>query len=371
MHMSRRVLTWMALLASLAASLIGCKPTTPFYLHNDGDLSHYKGVATQIEYPDVESDRIADVAKANPPLTVINAEAREIWDLPLQEAIQAAVANSKVVRTVSGSFGNLSTTLANSSTVDPTRAWSPAVPPRPPADRPSMRRASSKAIRASVSRRPWRHSMPTCWRPAISTRRISRRTCKGSSRRSRRSCCNRISGRTKPRSARKSPPVVQVFFRNYTNFLQTNNPNVQFANSWTPYYEAEFTHPLLQGAGVQFNRIAGPNSFAGLNGNSSSPNVVPGNYNGVMIARINQDISLANWKSAVRNMVMGSRTLLLDACTTSIASSTPRWWAATAPCRPGEKSTPCTWKAPAAAKPRKKPRLAPSTSCSALRSKPP
>ena len=95
----------------------------------------------------------------------------------------------------------------------------------------------------------------------------------------------------------------QVFIRNFTNYLQTNNPNVAFSNSWTPYYEAEFTHPLLQGAGVQFNRIAGPNSFAGLNGNSASPNVVPGNYNGVVIARINQDISLANLEAQMRNMV--------------------------------------------------------------------
>ena len=125
MHMSRRVLTWMALFASLAAGLIGCKPTTPFYLRDDGDMSHYKGVATQIEYPDVESDRIADVAKAEPPLTVINAEAREIWDLTLQEAIQTAVANSKVVRTVSGQFGSLSTTLANSF-ASSTRSWLPA-----------------------------------------------------------------------------------------------------------------------------------------------------------------------------------------------------------------------------------------------------
>src|SRR5580692_7937133 len=100
MHMSRRVLTWMALLASLAAGLIGCKPTTPFYLRDDGDLSHYKGVATQIEYPDVESDRIADVAKAAPPLTLTNAEAREIWDLSLQECIQITLANSKIMRTL-------------------------------------------------------------------------------------------------------------------------------------------------------------------------------------------------------------------------------------------------------------------------------
>jgi outer membrane protein TolC len=49
---------------------------------------------------------------------------------------------------------------------------------------------------------------------------------------------------------------------------------------------------LLRGAGVQFNRINGPGTQQG-----------PGNYNGVMIARINTDIALANFEAAVRNLV--------------------------------------------------------------------
>ena len=34
------------------AALAGCQPQQPFYLkHVDCDLAHYKGVATEIEYP--------------------------------------------------------------------------------------------------------------------------------------------------------------------------------------------------------------------------------------------------------------------------------------------------------------------------------
>ena len=41
-----------ALLSFVALWATGCSPTQPFYFHEDGDLSHYVGMATNIEYPD-------------------------------------------------------------------------------------------------------------------------------------------------------------------------------------------------------------------------------------------------------------------------------------------------------------------------------
>ena len=46
----------------------------------------------------------------------------------------------------------------------------------------------------------------------------------------------------------------------------------------------------MQGGGVEFNRIAGPNA-------------TPGNYNGVLIARVNSDISIADFEVAVRDLI--------------------------------------------------------------------
>jgi outer membrane protein TolC len=69
----------------------------------------------------------------------------------------------------------------------------------------------------------------------------------------------------------------------------------------------------LQGSGVEFNRIAGPNSnnglFASTNPTNTSsqsnqnPNFLPGTFNGVVLARINVDIALADFEAGVRNMV--------------------------------------------------------------------
>ena len=53
--------------------------------------------------------------------------------------------------------------------------------------------------------------------------------------------------------------------------------------------------PLLQGAGVQFNRTAGPDA-------------APGVYFGVLIARVNTDISLADFEIGVRNLVADVET---------------------------------------------------------------
>ncbi|MFN3194111.1 MAG: TolC family protein [Aureliella sp.] len=71
-----------------------------------------------------------------------------------------------------------------------------------------------------------------------------------------------------------------------------NRTNNLFGNSWTSFFEAEMRQPLMQGAGLEFNRIAGPNGQPGLVGS-----------NGVLIARINNDISVAQLERNLINFV--------------------------------------------------------------------
>ena len=66
--MKRRVHTIWAILTSAMIAFTGCRPQQPFYLHEDGDLSHYLDVATEIEYPDVETATLAEVTEALPPI---------------------------------------------------------------------------------------------------------------------------------------------------------------------------------------------------------------------------------------------------------------------------------------------------------------
>ena len=60
--------------------LTGCHPQQPFYLFEDGDLSHYVDKATQIEYPDAQTTSLADVENAAPPLTIENADSQGILE---------------------------------------------------------------------------------------------------------------------------------------------------------------------------------------------------------------------------------------------------------------------------------------------------
>lgn len=60
--------------------------------------------------------------------------------------------------------------------------------------------------------------------------------------------------------------------------------------SWTTFVEAEMRQPLLQGSGMTFNRIAGPSRQ-------------PGVFNGVLLARVRADVSLADFEAGIRNLV--------------------------------------------------------------------
>ena len=82
----------------------------------------------------------------------------------------------------------------------------------------------------------------------------------------------------------------QFTLQHNTDFNANNAPANEFPEAWNTYVEADFRHPLLQGAGVEFNQIAGPTGTPGL-------------FNGVVLARLNTDIALADFETAVPNLV--------------------------------------------------------------------
>ena len=96
--MTRPVSTWRVFLICLLAALSGCTPTQPFFLHEDGDLSHYIDKATSASVPDLNAPTLPDVEESLTPLTLSNPEPKSMWDLSLQEVISISLANSKVIR---------------------------------------------------------------------------------------------------------------------------------------------------------------------------------------------------------------------------------------------------------------------------------
>lgn len=82
----------------------------------------------------------------------------------------------------------------------------------------------------------------------------------------------------------------RLAIRGVTNYDANNAPANTFRSAWDSWVEGEIRQPLLQGGGVEFNRIAGPGSS-------------PGVYNGVLIAKVNSDINHADFMAALRDYV--------------------------------------------------------------------
>lgn len=79
--------------------------------------------------------------------------------------------------------------------------------------------------------------------------------------------------------------------RNVTTYDSNNQLSNRLGpRSWENYIENELRQPLLQGAGSEFNRIAGPGA-------------TPGTLNGVLLARVRTDVSLTDFERGVRDLV--------------------------------------------------------------------
>tara|TARA_R110002049_G_scaffold2750_2_gene21467 strand:- start:254050 stop:256464 length:2415 start_codon:yes stop_codon:yes gene_type:complete len=80
---------------------VGCTPTQPFFYNETPDLQYYLNTATSIEYPDVEVESLAETTQAVRPLTIGNHD-YQFWDLSLEECVSIALQNAKFFITTSG-----------------------------------------------------------------------------------------------------------------------------------------------------------------------------------------------------------------------------------------------------------------------------
>ena len=112
--MSGRIKRFWSWSLAVCLLLTGCHPIQPLYFHEDGDLSHFVDVATDIEHPDVELGRLAEVDQAGVPRTIMRAQFDEVWELGLEDAVSIALQNSKVIRQIRARGGVFQTSSATS-----------------------------------------------------------------------------------------------------------------------------------------------------------------------------------------------------------------------------------------------------------------
>ncbi|MCO6042630.1 TolC family protein [Aeoliella sp. ICT_H6.2] len=292
--MSRNTRSNLSLALAFLMLATGCQPTQPFFFHEDGDLSHYVDVSTDIEFPDVEEPVLDEVTQAQRPLSLKNMDDYEMWDLTLEEATRITMCNSQVMRQLGGRVATsapdtISRTIVNAAQV--TTTYDPALVETGNGqsfgsqfDGVGVESALSEFDAQLQGSMVWqRNDRPVNFGSAFGTffaqdfqqdlgdfnMGVTKNTADGST----------------------------WGFRNATTYDSNNNGNRQTPSDWETNFEAFFNQPLLQGRGTQYNRIAGPYSFDQYAANA------PNSFDGVMIARIRTDLTLADFEGGIRNLM--------------------------------------------------------------------
>ena len=270
MKVRERLKNWIVAGCIGSTVFTGCNTTNRFRAWKDSSqTSYFQSFITQVEYPDLSAPIENGVSQSLLPFSIENPSELQTFDLSLRDAVQAALQSSDVLRSIGGSVvaapqGQATSYDAALSDLNPLggveaalAAFDAQVSSRlfwQKNDRPINFDASGGAgdffVPINVQTQ------------GVFTNQIQKRTATG----------------------------AQYAVRLNTIYDRNNGRNRQFNSDFSGFVEAEYRQPLMQGAGTTFNRIAGPNS-------------VPGQYNGVLIARINTDISIADFEDAVIRLI--------------------------------------------------------------------
>ncbi len=268
-----RKLVYTLVVTSTIATTPGCRTLNkiPPSSH-DTKKSYHDNYGLQIEYPQVAQCATPQSEAAEfstTPYALQDPEELPAYEISLEEAIQIAVTQSPVLRTNVGSLtGGRQIGLSGAATI-----YDPALASANPAQGTEAALAAFDAqLRQQLFwfnvDRPVNQVFPGLTVPVSVQSNAS------------------YNGEL----AKQTATGARFALRHVVDYSQTNSPNVRFPSSYTGFFEAEWRQPLLQGAGVTYNRIAGPNS-------------VPGQYNGILIARLNEDVALADFETSVIGFV--------------------------------------------------------------------
>jgi len=127
--MKRYLYRWFVGLQIGCIALTGCHPTQPFFLGERGDLAHYLDRAQKIEYADLQSEPLPEASHSREPLSLDNQNF-EYLDLTLEECIAYALVNTQVVRTLPGTQrqnADMAATILSSASQQLTTSHDPAL----------------------------------------------------------------------------------------------------------------------------------------------------------------------------------------------------------------------------------------------------
>ena len=229
----------------------------------------YVQAATTIEYPDLADMGDSGLQPVRP-VSLATHPPEAFWDLTLEQAVQIALRESTVLRDLGG-------TLLQSPGLQRT-TFDPALAETDPRFGPE---AALAAFDANFAASLFYEK---------NDRALNNQFFGGGTRK-----LKQEAGVLQAQINKRTPYGSEFAIRHSVEYDDNNAPGNRFTAAWDLNFEAEFRQSLLQGAGIDFGRIAGTSR-------------VPGLYNGILVARTNTDISLAEFELAVRDFVSDLET---------------------------------------------------------------
>lgn len=249
-----------ALLVS-AALLAVCGCRTEQHKVRFSPAADYSAASLTIEHPDLDACLDIPPPAEAPPLGIAADGPREYWDLELDEALRIALTNSKVLADIGGV---LLRAPDSAGTV-----YGPALQETDP----------RYGVEAALSAFDAEFSASAFFEG--NDRALNNEYTGGGTR-----LLVQDAAVFQAQLSKRTATGAEIALRKYIDYDSNNAPGNAYPSVWNANPELEVRVPLLQGAGAEFNRIAGPSQTPGL-------------YNGVLIARVNTDISLADFEKSV------------------------------------------------------------------------
>lgn len=263
-----RLALGLAISSTLGCSLIPDHGPAP----HDTRESYHDSVGLKIEYPDAQNcpcEPSAAALATEPPLSFADPSQVPAYELTLAEAVRIAVGQSPVLRSIGGTVGL--SPLGFPTVYDPAISYA-----NPLGGVEGALSEFDAQVNGALNWNKTDRPLNFLRVPPFDAFNPPAALATGSN-----------------FNAEISKQTVQggrFALRHNVIYNNTNQPGREFTSDFIGWVEAEWRQPLMQGAGTLYNRIAGPNAQIGQ-------------YNGVLIARVNNDVSMADFEAAVITLV--------------------------------------------------------------------
>ena len=277
----------------ISCLLTGCATNPKLSYLGDAQLQDYRTDAERIDFPDACEVPTETATFASPPRNIRDQNHDEVWDMPLAEAIHLALLHNKIVRTSgrtgtgainSGAAGGTASSTIVRSPQAVGSVWGPGI-------QETGVLFGTRGVEAALSAFDAQLTSSMVWGRDEQIQNnlfLAGGIPDGATLQS-------DSAQFQTQLQKVHADGGQVSLAHNVRYRYTNSPGNLFPSTYDGNVQLTYRRPIWAGGGAEFTRIAGPASqnISGLSGVSQ----------GVVIARINNDITIADFEMQVRNMI--------------------------------------------------------------------